>query len=458
MSAQSHRPTTIRKHVLFLFGLLIFPPHHGVADELSGSAQLEERFRKAAPELLDLAIRERCRTVGVLKFMVKDREKALSPDVGKLNQTLSDRLSMALALATSDRRDVGIIENANAIAEKLNASHMNRSGRGTLLRRPPRHYQLLWESPPVSADAIFTGIAETNADLTKLHVTVQWFRRTDRGDKLQTAFDLTVPMDEQLLLEHSESFDKMGVADEGKTVQSSALENRKEPKLFPFDRDDAPVKFTLKYGGVPQAITFDKSNRAIVVEPKKEQTVSIEVERTEAARGRLGVVVSVNGENTLFRERVKAREGSMWILEPEANQRPSAVKIDGFQMSKKSIIPFRVLSEQRSRQRQSLYGDEAGTISITVFGESDQRAAMDPNAPEESAAIANPIRLPKKPESREAYQETILLQTASFSQRGLIDGVGEDESHVNFVAPIRNPRLLMTATVRYYEPRSVNAE
>jgi hypothetical protein len=73
--------------------------------------------------------------------------------------------------------------------------------------------------------------------------------------------------------------------------------------------------------------------------------VSFAIKRAAKASGRLAVVLKVNGENTLFREKLPDLQCRKWILEP--NGQPIVVR--GYQRSAQDAEEFRVASPEESR-------------------------------------------------------------------------------------------------------------
>ena len=124
-------------------------------------------------------------------------------------------------------------------------------------------------------------------------------------------------------------------------------------------------------------------------EPAEGQQVILSVRRKIAEKKRYGVLVRVNGENTLYRERLPDPKASVWILEPEATE----FGIYGFQIDTETRQDFRVLSASDSVERTIDYGRDVGMISVVLFEEQTQPQPI-PNDDELDLAIQSQTVLP----------------------------------------------------------------
>src|SRR5688572_6887243 len=109
----------------------------GAATSVARAENLEQTLHKQAPKILKELQQKGCKNVGVLKFRVKKGNEPTSDNVGTLNMTLADRLEIALALAMDNdpAKQIGIIQQASAVAAKIKESnHLTKSGRAALFK------------------------------------------------------------------------------------------------------------------------------------------------------------------------------------------------------------------------------------------------------------------------------------------------------------------------------------
>jgi hypothetical protein len=169
--------------------------------------------------------------------------------------------------------------------------------------------------------------------------------------------------------------------------------------------------------------------------------------RRDDTKTRYGVVLKVNGENTIGRQRLPDLSCRRWILDPGAGP----ITITGYQIDARTAEQFRVLSRRESKAREMDYGADVGTITLTVFREQQKEEVSDPTEEKEqrNARLAARAQLPQN----ETYQDlkTALLAEANDSEtRGLI-GEGEKvESKVREVKFKAEPTPVMSVTLIYY--------
>lgn len=429
---------------------------------------LDYQLMKHAPRIIERLREKDCKNVGVLKFRVKKGDGPVSDRVGSLNMLLADRLEVALALANphAPARQINLIRNASAVAANTpGASHLSEEGRARLFAQ---RYPLAWGDEQVSPDAFLTGVVLVDANLRRMTVGILVFDR--RGGKPERAIDLfTATPDPATLGEIGESFHLRGLFDEGavklsqeqaaqKAVEQAADVKSSEAR-HPLDDPAAPVTLDVFYDGLPVAIQFE-GGKARVPEPREGQKVSLTIGRN-GAKDRLALVVKVNGENTLFRERVRDLDCRKWILEPNRN----SLTIEGYQMSDHRREDFRVLSQAESESREIDYGVDAGQISITVFREKSNGGAAEPapalpdlNAdpeeplPDDLAALSRGVFPAQPPRNPAALKAQLRDGARRGGSRGLIAEGEQSEHKIRTVEFQADPVPLMSATVTYYRP------
>jgi hypothetical protein len=428
-------------------------------------------LKEGAPEVVKYLDKEQLKSVGVLKFMVRKGNAPLSDNVGPLNNTLANRLELALELELNKREnnDVAVLAGASKVAREIKgANHLTEEGRAALFTAK---YPTAWGNDKlVEPDAFVTGCAVAEDDLRDLTVGLVVFTRKDHGAKQVMVARFTVKMESNPLIELGESGSR-GLFDNGKpqiggdknpkdlpagdVLVSAAAGARKDPEkgnpaLTP---GKAPVLLEIHYGN--RVIRPElKDGKAQVPEPNAGEAVSFVLTRNDDSKRTYGVVLMVNGINTLDEEKgqpaVLCRK---WILEPKD---PPLV-VEGFCSTKKrlpngkfSSFPFTVSSPEKSRQNEVNYGDDVGTISFTVFANRD-------GAPTEDTPPNNVVALQRGvPPAGEKVESLDQLSTAlrrrGEADRGLIEKgaeeVGVNLQHVQFT-PEKDP--VLTATIAYYK-------
>ena len=131
------------------------------------------------------------------------------------------------------------------------------------------------------------------------------------------------------------------------------------------------VSWKMYYDGEPVRLEF-MGNRAVVPEPQPGQAITMTIERLDAGEQPIGVVLKVNGQNTIDFERRPAAECSKWVL----NESTRKIEIAGFQQGMEVSHPFVIKAPDQLRADEVDYGANLGAITIAVFQTSDR--AMEP--------------------------------------------------------------------------------
>jgi hypothetical protein len=441
---------------------------------LDAADDLERQLLRTAPVVMKALKEKGYKNVGVLKFRVKNGTAAATDRQGTLNQRLAQKLELALILANKVSDPVGILRNASATAATIDgATHLTRDGRAKLFTRD---YPLAWGTSRVVPDAFLTGAAAITTDLASMTVVVTSFDSQQLELEEIARFDVKLDLED--LLDSGESFTLRGVfdnsslkmtEDERKEKASSEArvaslttksetEAAKAPiasKLHPLSPQnaDAPVTLEILYDGKPQPIEF-RGGAAFVPEPQERQRVTLVVRRKGATTGRLGVVVKVNGENTLYRQKEPDPQCASWILTPERKE----VRIEGYQEDEKTLKQFRVLSQPESKAREIDYGEFVGAISISVFKE----RTVAPKPPALDLALTDEgedfdiLKKGIQPDSAPANPGALRQQLAqAVSTRGLIAQGDAVDRQVMTTAFEKDTVPVMSATVKYYNAQDL---
>lgn len=428
-------------------------------------------LQKKIPAIIRYLNERNLKTVGVLKFRVKKGKEKLSDSVGPLNSLIADRLEVGLILANpfDEARQLQIIRNASEqVSSMPAANHLTADGRRNFFSGV--EYDLSWGSKKTTADAFLTGIVHVHPDNRNVTVGILCFDKN--GGDLEKACDVfDATLDSSMLGELGESFVLRGAFDGGNTQKSSADESpresveqeaikqaaavKSEATPFPLNDADAPIRLEISYDGQEVPIET-RDGKAFVREPDSGQHVEIAIVRTKASDARIGVVLKVNGENTLYRQTVSDLESAKWIL----SQEHVRTVVRGYQIDgTNEIESFSVLSRTESEKRAIDYGRNVGQIQVTVFREEDLTLADDlpPAIPDEDeedlAAMLRGIQPRKTPSNLSALKHQLRLAGNDQQQtRGLIVQGEKADNKIRIVKFTPDPTPVMSATITYYQP------
>lgn len=440
----------------------------------------DHAFLQQAPAILQFARDKGYRNVGVLKFRIAKGDGPVSDSVGTLNSYLADRLQVALLLANPLKveQQVGIIDNASAVAAGLaGANHLTAEGRQQLLAA---EYPLAWGTERVTPDAFLTGEVQVSADLREMRIQILAFGRT--SESLEPAIPaFTAPTAASQLPELGESFTLRGTFDVGTAANPAAARApspgravriietaarvRTAGSPHPLQDPQAPVALEILYNGVRAPVSF-REGQAFLPEPQESDVVTFVLRRNPSAVGNLGVVLKVNGENTLYRQRRRDVDCNKWILEP--NTPP--ITVAGYQVDGGAAEKFRVLSRQESTASEMNYGVDVGMITLTVFAERGRaeqagtvKAAVQPallpdEQTEDLLALTRGLMPPERPKNLAALKYQLRQGGRSGTEtRGLIQQGERIDRKVRQVVFDPDPTPVMSAAVIYYRPAAAKS-
>jgi hypothetical protein len=431
-------------------------------DDSSGPKTVERGMVDIARKLVRELQKRGYANVGVLKFLVSTDGKGPRDSVGTLNMLLARQLELALILKNEPKNPIGVIKNASAVAHRTNgANHRTKAGIAKLFSAK---YPLAWGNNEVSADAFVTGLAIIRKDLTAMTVQLMVVDgKENRLRSLGSDYVLTAKMDPGKLSEAGESFVLRGAFDDGgaettaagqkKTeaaVIKAAVKAREEKKENPYfaPANEKPVSLVVLYNGKPAPITF-KDGKAQIPTPKVGTEIKFRLTR-DGSQETYGVVLKLNGENTVGKQKLPDLECRKWILVSG-----KSATISGYQLDNHTFQPFKVLTRAESAKLAMNYGDDAGTISLTVFkarkGEAPVGDPLDKDASKE--AIVKKAKLPDDYADNPAALVAKMEEEASrgLDDGGLIGGAGEvKKGGVKTVKFQPDPTPVMSLTLVYY--------
>jgi hypothetical protein len=434
--------------------ILIATPSALRADE---PVSLERTLVRAAPLVLKHCRDQGYHNVGVLKFQIyKEGEKKLTDNAGTLNRTIARQLELGLVLINDPLKPLGIIEEASEIAARTpGANHLKKDARLKLFEPD---YPLAWGKERVKADAFVTGVVEISSDLKTLAIQLVTFDKQSNELKLLgPRFQAT--NDARKLSEMGESFSTRGAFDNGKTELKAEAARKEETAILetaaklhekgakhPVEDTQAPVRLEVLYDGKP--IPFEvHDGKAFVPDPKPGQRVFFRLKRG-TGKGTLACVLKVNGENTLFREKLPDLQCRKWLLLPDNTQ---GLDVMGFQKNDQTIEEFRVLSRAESKAKEIDYGADVGTITLTVFRERQGKSPAGDLSDEtqNTNALEQAKRREKKPDNLGALMAQLL---ADGNRSSHLIGVGDDKPDaIRILKFDPEPAPIMSITAIYYK-------
>jgi len=422
---------------------------------------LDAALYEQAPNLLQFLKNRQYKNIGVLKFRAQKGNQPLSFRVGPINTNLAGRLENALVLKTDKANPIGIIHDASHVAQEHHLpTYSTDAGMEKLFQT---RFPLAWESPAVFADAFVTGTVRASADMKKVTVTIQSFEK--KSTKLNEITSFTVEMDRPLLNDLGQGFSLNSRSVKDKKSRALDLEAAEDAAI----RDEAPpspgstqpsaeklIDFQIRYDGKVQPYAPDPNNSGemMVAEPQKGQRVSFFIRGL--APERIGVVLMVNGKNSLYEQELEPSKCAMWLP-----GRGEEVEVKGFQIDQKTIKPFRVLSLAESEAMT--YSDNLGLIGVYIFrsnkdkppeivtpgGNTDLTVSGSRNLSLRSL----PSQAGKSRSLAELQKQLASQITTSKKSRGLIGSDQKlEESRIEYFE-ISNPEQQQALVIRYFKPK-----
>jgi hypothetical protein len=363
--------------------------------------------------------KEGYKNVGILPFQVcKGKEQKATFDT-TLSVNLPTRLENALILLDKPDKQIGILHDAGQIAlsHDRKANYLSASGRRALFGQ---QYPLAWGDKKETPDVFLAGEVTMSSDNKQGTVIIKAFDR--KASEPRTVSRFTVKTDRSILGDSGQSFrltsrqirkrdadlDAAAVTDatsqEAKTADSQGPNTglHTGPTTGPDTSlntgpstgtdtaapgpGDNPIKLTVLYDGQPQTIDNDPNHpgerrvrpRAIhrgprsgsptpgsIATPSGVKTIELVIENTSPS-DTLGVVLKVNGQNTLFQETEDAANCHKWILDPGKKYSIRGYYSDD---AGNNLLPFKVLSDDDSKQKEGEFkdNDKLGLIEIHAF-------------------------------------------------------------------------------------------
>jgi hypothetical protein len=440
------------------------------ADDLPA---LDQALRDNAPKIVKKLRERNCKNVGVLKFMVRTGDGPARDNVGPLNTSLADRLEVALVLALDDD-SLGIIAHAGkGVVDSNNqrATHLTEAGRKELFEINKKYFHIPWKvGEGVKPDAFLTGEARLSPDRRSMRIAVQLFVIGD-PETVCTICEFSAATDLRTLTETGITFSTRGFGDDPAKLVAKATEGApqstdnhddllKKAAHALADLDKSPIKLEILYDKQPQRVEMspvdsDKTYNVLlrVPTPKDRHKVSFRLSPTD--RDTYGVVLKINGQNSIERQQQDALDCRKWIL--QAGDAPITVR--GYQLNDTDMDEFKVQSKFESELNSVYYGENAGTINLVVYRAGKAEDAIVKNDDPVATISRGMLSLHGEPMAtdRKRFQEQLRKETGTDARearsRGLVTGSGNiGNSPVKRVDFHPDPIPVLSVTIRYFDP------
>jgi hypothetical protein len=333
---------------------------------------IDVELLKKAPEIMETLVQQKYKNVGVLKFEVQrgGADGPISMQVGRLNSRMATRLENILILVNDEQTPLGIARSAGdvAAARDRSATYRTPEGRQRLLAGT---YPCAWGEEQLPLDAFLTGLVRLAPDLKEATVILKVFDRAGAAEPPRDLLRLTIPITLSLLSDMDMSFyvrrrgsddDPLGIPELVKdaTENIRQVQQAKQPQGVE-KQVERVLDFRIFYDG--KEIT--RKQDGTIETPRLNQEVQFRLKNKGLER--LGVVVRVNGVNTVDNDR-EDKDPPLyvrWILEPG---REYALR--GFYSKNKFVQPFKALPEEKLQENPELFViSKIGKIEIDVFRE-----------------------------------------------------------------------------------------
>ncbi len=369
------------------------------------------------------------KTVGVLPFRFSRSGQHPSFHVGSINKSLADRLEMALQMEAADevRRFFGVAAGPGSdvfLLAKPNPKVKTAMKKAQTLRvinnpeglvkmalersqlKPANGRSVnFWDSADdrlalfaaklqgsgtdPMLDSLVTGEIVLSEDSRTAAIKLVVFdAKFPKEMKPLHQFEMKV--ERMLLAECGQSFVVSRKEDGTKDATDSALKSNTNAGARALDdpvlaSPENPVQLKIYYNGnlhSPKPAAKDDACQYMVSEIKEGTQLTFKLKNTSGAR--VGVVLAINGENTLFQqslEEISPAQCTKWILDPDEEQEIKGFYFgDGTECKPFAIVgeaPLRPGLNQVVMNNRGVFddADHKGVFALYVFRQSDKPAA-----------------------------------------------------------------------------------
>ena len=365
---------------------------------VSDAGKLDRELIKNISHVIEYASDHEVKNLGVLPFEVQKGSRKASLDAAPLSTSMPTRLENALIMAL-EKDSFGVVRHAAGTASK--------AGVGDYLHKKDAFdklfatkYQRAWDGANVRVDCFLTGRVENSAkDRSKTKVVIEAFDASSWKDGkvvMKSVVDFEVPTDRLLLADQGYNFSlpRSSLSPKSKPTQRTKLAvslvagrdlgdapDSKEVNVCSPD-DIAGFAFRILYDGKEQDIKSVQSTKASQQAPEYElppappgTTIVMQLKRTDAAEGALGVVLKVNGMSTCNKEDADSQLCRRWVV----SDRPEVVgkwqDFKGFYMGADAseLLPFVTINAEAANGVLDERNARVGWIDIDVYASAGTR-------------------------------------------------------------------------------------
>jgi hypothetical protein len=419
-----------------------------------------------AKKVLKYLQKQGYKNVGVLRFQVQKGDAKPSYHAGYLNDLMATRLENALIIVQpyDMERLIGVTRHATTVAVKDDpkSSYATAEGRGKFFAR---RYPLAWGKDAVSVDAFVTGTVQVSADLKTTGIQIEVFDRKDPAKKvLVTTIEPTT--DRATLRDMGESFviSKRSMflfASKG-TIPDAEIDDKVPSIIIPdpmvamavnnLEKIKEYLEFEVLFDGKAADILPEESGHGKIDGIEVGQKVSIRMK----AKAPLGVLLRINGVNTLKEERYEKSspyEYSWWILEANKDYYVSGfvvptekgeARVKEFIVKAPEAVPPTELGEDVSRW---------GRIDLEVFADGPALGLLPKTKLIKSTTDL--LRRDHPPASTfdDAKALVALARSETTDPRGRMFIVGGDEKNVRYETSDFTGTNVARLEIRYFYPK-----
>lgn len=420
---------------------------------------IDGKLLPAAAELRDQLLAKKFKNVGVLKFEVINGSARPAFNAGLLNNSMAHRLEMALVYH-NEAGKLNIIKDASAVAYRANKkiNLTSEAGRKQLFEY---RYPLHWGSETVKPDVFVTGVVrvgynkEGKADPDKTTVRLAYFTAANPTRVLEASdgkdlLRFEVPTTRQLLAQSGVGFMSTKAAVRATTAadREKLLVRRPNGRKSPVDTSTSQLAISIVYNGTahqPQMGTEGEGQLSVPCPELNDQVTMLLVNQSPDRQ--VGVVVTVNGTSTLYREPDCSDPLSMsrWIIGPG-----QTLEVKGFlQPGATTYEPFRVISPEAmlSGVGQLEQNEQLGMIQVHEI----QEGATAPDSQIE-IGLGSQLEATKGAKRPQTAREAAgRIKTAfSLKPKGKNFIIGEGQLPINVTdGRLENPFHAGTYSIRY---------
>jgi hypothetical protein len=443
--------------------------------------KLDVGLLEKANDVLDKLYTAKVKNVGVLPFRVKKGDDKPSFSAAPLCTGITGRLENALIMSNSLVKDetIGILANVSSLASKnrIGAWFSNEAERKKLF---DLSYPLAWGNLKAQPDALLTGEIVNDGDCTKTKVKIEAIYRKDPS-KLVPLAKFEVDTDRSLMgdLGYNFSLVGRGTRDRRDRMVASLVRRRGPKEPLPEGVEVATpanvggMSVSIQYNGKDQEIkpvSADAANPEYYIRPMEPGTrftltLTYNGKRTDA----LGVVVKVNGRNTLYGEQGDSITLSRRIYRPERDknkpERYTGFTYEGEGKEEGKVVPFKVLDAAESASREAQLGERVGWIDIDVFASGEEkegdevklissRATSDKRPRDAAEAQARLLKANRVTMEEPARRRNLSEKKEPRGASGLI--VPDEKAHARVdltFGKLPNPVQVGSLRIKYYDPK-----